>query len=366
MAPPAVVPSSHHLNDDRKQSSPPKKTCIDNLKLVFCISGIYIFFLTWGVMQERLAGTLYYSEDGSGYAKFRHFVFLNCGQAIVSALIAFLLYFFSNRDRDGKGDHKLTIPRGHLLLDYVKIAVTGCLASPFGYAALKHINYPTMILGKSCKLLPLVLLNAVGFNRRAIEPYKYVTVLMITVGVSGFMFFSGDDSGKKALDKQSSVYGLTLLICNLLLDGITNTWQDEMFLRHRVRSQHMMFFMNAFVGMFLFAYLVGTGLLLDAYRFINTHNRNMLLTRDMLLFWVCGGMGQVFIFATIEHFGSLILVTVTVTRKLFTILLSLLYFNHKLAPLQWLSVSIVFAALGFEAFYKQLTQRGHLLLKKTE
>ena len=68
-------------------------------------------------------------------------------------------------------------------------------------------------------------------------------------------------------------------------------------------------------------------------------------------------MGQVFIFLTIEQFGSLVLVTVTVTRKLFTILLSLFWFQHRLNAMQWASVGLVFAALGIESFYKRMHQK---------
>lgn len=42
----------------------------------------------------------------------------------------------------------------------------------------------------------------------------------------------------------------------------------------------------------------------------------------MLLFCLCGAVGQLFIFATIKRFGSLINTLVTTTRKFFNILLS--------------------------------------------
>jgi hypothetical protein len=42
----------------------------------------------------------------------------------------------------------------------------------------------------------------------------------------------------------------------------------------------------------------------------------------MLLFCLCGAVGQLFIFATIKRFGSLLNTLVTTTRKFFNILLS--------------------------------------------
>jgi UDP-galactose transporter B1 len=66
-----------------------------------------------------------------------------------------------------------------------------------------------------------------------------------------------------------------------------------------------------------------------------------------------GGLGQLFIFETIQHFGSLTLVMVTVTRKLFTMLLSVVVFEHELTPGQWAGVGVVFAGIGVEAGIKR-------------
>ncbi len=43
---------------------------------------------------------------------------------------------------------------------------------------------------------------------------------------------------------------------------------------------------------------------------------------DLLLFCACGALGQLFIFYTIKHFGSLVNTLITTTRKFFNILLS--------------------------------------------
>lgn len=66
-----------------------------------------------------------------------------------------------------------------------------------------------------------------------------------------------------------------------------------------------------------------------------------------------GGLGQLFIFETIQHFGSLTLVMVTVTRKLFTMLLSVVVFNHTLSAGQWAGVGVVFGGIGVEAGMKR-------------
>ena len=76
-----------------------------------------------------------------------------------------------------------------------------------------------------------------------------------------------------------------------------------------------------------------------ALDFCTTHPA---VIRDIALFGLCGAIGQCFIFYSLERYGSLRLVTVTVTRKLFTMLLSVIWFKHELTAGQWAGVALVF------------------------
>jgi UDP-galactose transporter B1 len=46
------------------------------------------------------------------------------------------------------------------------------------------------------------------------------------------------------------------------------------------------------------------------------------LLQPLVLYALTGALGQLFIFETLERYGSLTLVMVTVTRKLFTMMVS--------------------------------------------
>jgi UDP-galactose transporter B1 len=52
---------------------------------------------------------------------------------------------------------------------------------------------------------------------------------------------------------------------------------------------------------------------------------------------------------TLSTFGSLLLVTVTVTRKMLTMILSVVWFGHRLSPMQWVGVGLVFGGVFVEA-----------------
>jgi len=96
----------------------------------------------------------------------------------------------------------------------------------------------------------------------------------------------------------------------------------------------------------------------NVVNFVRLHPRIIL---DILAFALSGAIGQVFIFLTLSIHGSLILVTITVTRKLFTMLLSVIWFNHSLTRGQWAGVGLVFGGIGLEAYW---ASKAKLLAKK--
>ncbi|EPZ33495.1 UAA transporter [Rozella allomycis CSF55] len=320
------------------------------VKLLSCILGVYACFLTWAILQEKLTSVAYIHKLPNGLLeskKFKYFIFMNAVQAFAAVIVAGI-YIGVKKDGFGKISKRT-------IFEYARVSLSATMASPFGYASLKHISYPTMILGKSCKLVPVMLMS-LFVNKRRFEWFKYVTVLLITIGVSGFMLNDNavnNSTGKSG--KSTSLFGLFLLFINLFVDGLTNSWQDRLFFTFNVKASQLMFFMNAFAFTFMTIYLgmpfVSNNELYEALNFISQFP-NVL--SDLVLFSFCGAIGQTFIFYTLEQYGSVILTTITVTRKLVTILLSLLWFDHSVNGKQWFFVSIVFGAILIETYFSKV------------
>ena len=49
-----------------------------------------------------------------------------------------------------------------------------------------------------------------------------------------------------------------------------------------------------------------------------------------------------------KDFGSLVWVTVSITRKLFTIVVSVIIFNHQVKLIQWLGIALVFGGMSLD------------------
>jgi UDP-galactose transporter B1 len=239
-----------------------------------------------------------------------------------------------------------------------------------------------MVLGKSCKLVPVMIMNVILYRRR-FAPHKYLVVLMVTTGITVFMGMgNGKSNAKRSTEtKGKSSYanaiGVAYLLINLALDGATNSTQDEIFALYNITGQQMMFWINVFCTILTtilstlpLPYIPvihpstgGQTELVTTLAFIRNHPSVVF---PLAQFALTGALGQLFIFETLQHFGSLTLVTITLTRKLFTMLLSVVVYGHKLTSGQWLGAAIVFAGISVEAFVKRKDVHAKRVIREQE
>ncbi|PVU93663.1 hypothetical protein BB561_003118 [Smittium simulii] len=311
------------------------------LRLLINIAGVYACFLTWGLTQERVTSTVYSSGQ-----KFKFFLVLNMVQAFIASLVGYIYSIIILKDKPLVLTKERTI-------SFVKIAVLCSIGSPFGYMALKHIDYLTMTLAKSSKLIPLMVMHKLLY-RKTYPFYKYIIVAMITAGVFFFMVFKPGKNKQADVTKPGAnkMLGIFFVFINLVVDGSLNSSQEELIKSDKkVNGRNMMTIMNFFTGLVLLMWLLNpwNPELYNAYSFLVL---NPAAIWDILVFGFCGAIGQCFIFSMLANYGSLVLVTVTVTRKLFTMLLSVVLYNHVLSTGQWLSIALVFAAIVLETVIK--------------
>ncbi|KAF1935057.1 solute carrier family 35 member B1 protein [Clathrospora elynae] len=351
------------------------------LQLVVCVAGIYGSFVTWAWIQERLTTT----RHGPTNARFTYSIFLNTVQSAFAAItgLVYLVWSAKKDPRTGKKKIPSIFPSRAILIPLLGIAITSSLASPFGYASLKHIDYVTFILAKSCKLLPVMFLHISLFQKRY-PMYKYGVIGCVTLGVAVFTLHSPSTARKASKGLSASAsrsMGLFLLGVNLLFDGLTNTVQDHIFSSFKgftgpqmMCAQNLMATALTISYLFLSPFIAGTtlgswaglsptgsGELSDALAFVTTYPSVGL---DVLMFSVCGAVGQVFIFHTLAHFSSLLLVTVTVTRKMLTMVWSVVYFGHEITGMQWVGVGLVFGAVGAEAAFNRAEKKRKMEAKR--
>ncbi|EDQ86934.1 uncharacterized protein MONBRDRAFT_38183 [Monosiga brevicollis MX1] len=302
------------------------------LDLLFCTAGIYASYITYGYLQEGLYE--YVSPTGQAFkAMGSATVTLLIVQVLLSGLYALITSIIKKDKPMGLG------------LDFAVPGLTYIGAMLCSNEALKYVNYPTQVLAKSCKLVPVLLVNVLYYGRRP-SMLQYLHVALVTVGIILFRWKAGRDSSES-----NTTYGLLLLAMSLAMDGITGPAQEWIRDHHKPSNEQFMFYCNLYGLVYLLGGLCFMEDGLNGLLFVVDPQNAPFLGR-LIVFCICGTIGQNFIFLTLRKFGSLALTTVTTTRKFFTILFSVVAYGHVLGFSQWIGVLVVFIGLSVDAVEK--------------
>lgn len=227
---------------------------------------------------------------------------------------------------------------------YAEISFTYIAAMLASNEALKYVNYPTQALGKSAKIIPVMLVSFLVYGRKY-KLEKWFCMLLITFGVFLFQYFK--PSSKVSVENTS--YGLLLLAFSLICDGLLGPRQDQIRRLYKPNSITMGMFMNLFAVIYLVILLVGTNQFSPGITYLM---KNHAILDEIMIICCLSAVGQNCILFLVSHFGSLVCTTVTTTRKFFTILASVLLFGNPLQPMQWTAVFVVFSGLSYEVYSK--------------
>lgn len=313
-------------------------------ELAFCAGGIYVCYLYYGVLQEKI-----WKENQDG-TKFTSTLFLLFVQCVFNFGLAALLMGVSGGVRTARKEARAlaeTSPLRSLGLPHsgnvwlAIISLTYMSAMGCSNQALQFVSYPFQAISKSCKMVPVMLGNVIVGGKRY-SAKEIGTTLAITLGVVLFQL----GKSKKGNESQSTMWGIGLLMGSLVLDGLTSSNQRLFSDEYKPSSNFLMLSMNLWSVLFLLPLLGVTGEGQVGLEYVIAHPE---LLKDIITFSLCSALGQQFIFLTIVGPGPLACTTITTTRKFFTVLLSVvLYPENSLNVYQWASVLLVFAGLGVE------------------
>lgn len=299
-------------------------------QLLFCVAGIYTFYLSYGLYQEKI-----FKFRDANNQRFTATFFLLSLQCFSNGTFAYIATCLTKQPVNTKLGAR----------PFALTAATYLGAMLFSNEALKHVNYPTQALGKSCKMIPVMLMGVL-INKRQYQMKEYATVLCITIGIFIFQYGKQQSADKAVTgEKENSMIGIALLGLSLLLDGITGPKQEELKRNFRPSVHQQMFFTNLWAFAYTLCCALLTGQAMEGVFYIIA---NPELWGPLLGFSICSALGQNFIFYTIQNFSALACTTITTTRKFFTILASVVMYGHVLSPVSWVGVLLVFLGLGVD------------------
>ncbi|KAG6938326.1 solute carrier family 35 member B1 [Chelydra serpentina] len=303
----------------------------ERLRLPVCFLGVFVCYFYYGILQESITRGKY--GEGAKQEKFKYALSLVFIQCVINSIFARLVIQFFDAVRVDRTQNWL----------YAACSLSYVGAMVSSNSALQFVNYPTQVLGKSCKPIPVMLLG-VTVLRKKYPLAKYLCVLLIVTGVALFMY--KPKRGGDGEDDHVFGYGELLLLLSLTLDGLTGVSQDHMRAHYQTGSNHMMLNVNLWSTLFLGAGILFTG---ELWEFLSFAERYPSILYNILLFGLTSALGQSFIFMTVVYFGPLTCSIITTTRKFFTILASVILFANPISMMQWVGTILVFMGLGLDA-----------------
>ncbi|XP_017070884.2 adenosine 3'-phospho 5'-phosphosulfate transporter 1 [Drosophila eugracilis] len=324
----------------------PKRTSSQEaVQLLWCFGGLMISYLTWGVLQEKIMTQNYLNFAGES-AKFKDSQFL----VFSNRLLAFLVALAYLQWQPSPVRHRAP------LYKYSYASFSNIMSAWFQYEALKFVNFPTQVLAKSCKIIPVMLMGKL-MSKAKYESYEYVTALLISLGMIFFMSGSSDSSKASGV---TTLTGIFLLSMYMVFDSFTANWQGSLFKSYSMTPLQMMCGVNLFSSVFTGASLSMQGGFMDSLAFATEHPKFVF---DMVVLSVCSAVGQLFIYHTIDVFGPVVFTIIMTLRQAVAIMLSCFIYQHSISLLGIFGVLIVFVAIFLRVY---CTQRLRAIRKRAE
>merc|ERR1719352_512177 len=238
------------------------------------------------------------------------------------------------------------------LWKYLAISFSNVYASTCQYEALKYVSFPVQMLGKSFKMMP-VMIWGMAVSGKRFSVTDWMIAFAVTGGVVEFLM-TGPISSQS--DQGISSYGLALLGGFLALDGFTSTFQEKLFKEHTTTKYNQMLYINLGSCVISSFTLVASGRLSEALGFASAHP---LFVQDAMSLSAAAVACQWFIYSQVKEFGALVFAATMNVRQVVSILISYAKYGHSITMLQIVGLIIIFGALFYKSF-------SGLLLAKDE
>lgn len=192
-------------------------------KFFLYAAGIFISYFYFGITQETITRGKYsyqtVEDNGTITVKNEKFTFaltLVFVQCVINFLVARIASFIWPQGED----------KTHRLY-YASMSLTYLLAMISSNMALQWVSYPTQVVGKSAKPIPVMILGVL-LGKKSYALRKYIFVFMIVFGIVLFML---KDKKSTVSEEESSLGVGELLLClSLLMDGLIGAIQVSFFI----------------------------------------------------------------------------------------------------------------------------------------
>ena len=144
--------------------------------------------------------------------------------------------------------------------------VVVCCLGRCQYEALKYTIFPVVVVFKSSKMIPVMLIGSLKFFGKKYPATDYIVAVIIACGVTLALVGTksitgggtsettangGGSGGSGGSGSGGDLTGLLLMFGYIFADSFTSNWQSYIFKTYKSSSLHMMFAANSFSSLIL-------------------------------------------------------------------------------------------------------------------
>lgn len=294
------------------------------VQFLCCCATVFIFYLAYGYFLE-----LIFTTEGvkpiSLYITLVQFIFTLSFSYIESMI------------RKSKGRQ---VP----LKVYSILAALTLGTMAFSNLSLSYLNYPTQLIFKSCKLIP-VMIGSILIQGKKYAFLDYSAAIVMCIGLT--MFTLADSQTSPNFD----MFGILIISLALLCDAIIGNVQEKVMKQFRASNNEVVFYSYAIASVYLLVFVTFTGTLSRGFQFSLQYP--MKLYGNIFLLSLSGYTGLQAVLTLVRICGAPITVTVTTMRKALSMLFSFVLFSKPFVFQYFWSGMLVVLAIYLNLYSKK-------------
>ncbi|XP_023015703.1 adenosine 3'-phospho 5'-phosphosulfate transporter 2 isoform X1 [Leptinotarsa decemlineata] len=269
-----------------------------NREFLVLSSAVFLCFLLYGYIQELLFTI-------EGFGSFGWFL----------TLVQFGLYsiFGLVETRIRRiGSRKIPI-QTYLLLALLTLGTMG-----FSNASLGYLNYPTQVIFKCCKLIP-VLAGGILIQGKQYGPLDFMAAVLMCVGLTTFILADSH------VQPSFNTKGVIMISVALLCDAIIGNVQEKSMKSYGAANAEVVLYSYSLGFVYIFCVMVISGDFAEGLHFFSQDPKRSY--GYTFIFSLTGYLGIQIVLTLVRRVGAFAAVTVTTCRKAVTIVISFIFFS---------------------------------------
>ena len=214
--------------------------------------------------------------------------------------------------------------------------------------AITKVSYPIKVIGKSCKLIPTMIISSFMFSRKKFTTVDYAFACSMCFGLAGFVYINSSTAKTSGGGKQSTFLGMALLGLAITFDAIAPNIQERVMKNGHSPLYTMgnTNFYSSAIGFVVFITSEGAFTLLS-----NLSERPVLLISTCLCS-LSTFVGVACYLKLVNLIGGVNTTIISTIRKIATIIFSFIFFPKPFGIYHLIFASLVFIPLFGGAYLK--------------